>query len=131
LRVNSTDTGASSGPAPALPATSDASDPPEQPQKPKKKRKTTATETAAPNDGDGENDDDDDLPSCLHPDDPANFLKLSRALQLLLAQTLKEEDISAAGALLSEYCSELVLVCSHISSDYNPLLTLNDSALWP
>jgi hypothetical protein len=78
----------------------------------RKKRKGNAEEATATNhDGTNDDDNDNDLPSCLHPDDPANFLKLSQALQLLLARTLTDEDISEASILLSEYCSELVTVC--------------------
>lgn len=55
-------------------------------------------------------DEDEDLPSCLHPDDPANFLKLGQALRLFLAREISDTQIDVADGLLREYCQELVLV---------------------
>ncbi|KAH9912376.1 hypothetical protein B0H21DRAFT_828763 [Amylocystis lapponica] len=53
-------------------------------------------------------DDDSHLPSNLHPRDPANFLKLSRALRLLLAERITPSQITEAETLLREYCAELI-----------------------
>lgn len=55
-------------------------------------------------------DDDEDLPSCLHPDDPSNFLKLGHALRLLLGHEVTDDQIDEADQLLREYCQELVEV---------------------
>ncbi|RXW14412.1 hypothetical protein EST38_g11447 [Candolleomyces aberdarensis] len=57
---------------------------------------------------DGDDEVDDDLPSCLHPDDPANFMKLSQALRLLLQRQLSDHDINVAEELLRSYCTELI-----------------------
>lgn len=57
-------------------------------------------------------DEDEEATPCLHPDDPANFLKLSNALRLLLSRVITDEEIDEAFDLLSNYCSELVTVCS-------------------
>lgn len=53
----------------------------------------------------------DDSPYSMHPDDPANFLKLSEALRLLGAQILTAADITRADTLLREYNTELITVC--------------------
>ncbi|EDR11390.1 uncharacterized protein LACBIDRAFT_323939 [Laccaria bicolor S238N-H82] len=55
-------------------------------------------------------DEDEDLPSCLHPDDPANFLKLGQALRLFLAREISDAQIDVADGLLREYCQELVVL---------------------
>ena len=55
-------------------------------------------------------DDDEDLPSCLHPDNPSNFLKLGHALRLLLGREVTDDQIDEADQLLCEYCQELVEV---------------------
>ncbi len=57
---------------------------------------------------DGDDDDDENTPSCLHPDDPANFLKLSQALRLLMSRQITETQIGQAEALLRDYCQELI-----------------------
>ncbi|KAI1783145.1 hypothetical protein LXA43DRAFT_977257 [Ganoderma leucocontextum] len=44
----------------------------------------------------------------LHPDDPANFLKLSEALRLLTSHVLTTAEIKDADKLLREYCTELL-----------------------
>ncbi|KAL6299063.1 hypothetical protein BKA93DRAFT_830185 [Sparassis latifolia] len=44
----------------------------------------------------------------LHPDDPANFLKLSEALGILTGDILFEADLPAADQLLREYSTELI-----------------------
>jgi hypothetical protein len=61
-------------------------------------------------DGDVDEPDDEELPSCLHPDDPANFLKLGRAMRILVSREITEQEIEEADALLREYTSELVEV---------------------
>ncbi|KAI0650610.1 hypothetical protein C8Q79DRAFT_395434 [Trametes meyenii] len=45
---------------------------------------------------------------CLHPDDPAHFLKLSEALKLLTAHVLTTYDIQEADKLLREYGKDIV-----------------------
>lgn len=39
----------------------------------------------------------------LHPNDPEHFLKLSKALELLLGRTMRRQDIEVADRLLREY----------------------------
>ncbi len=68
-----------------------------------KKRKKSAQQD--------DEDDEDDSPTSLHPDDPANFLKLCKALRILFNRTLTKQDIDQADVLLRSYCSELVSVC--------------------
>ncbi|KAI0349431.1 hypothetical protein OH77DRAFT_1580440 [Trametes cingulata] len=55
-------------------------------------------------------DDEDDTPlSCqLHPRDLSNFLKLCKALQLLLNDHINETQLVQADALIREYCIELI-----------------------
>jgi len=82
-----------------------------------------------PGEEEDEEDEDEDPLSCLHPDDPANFLKLCRALRILVAREVTEADITEASILLQEYCSELIKVRSLDSSntsDVNKCL-----AIWP
>lgn len=58
-------------------------------------------------------DDDDDSSSSganLHPDDPANFYKLSQALRLILSRTIKRSEINEADQLLRAYCGGLLKV---------------------
>lgn len=54
--------------------------------------------------------DDEDAPPSLHPDDPANFLKLGHALRLLLAKQITTNELGVAEQQLREYTSELVQV---------------------
>jgi hypothetical protein len=49
----------------------------------------------------------------LHPDDPANFLKLSAALRLLVHRRLTDCHIDRAEQLIREYCTELLPVSPH------------------
>ncbi|RXW14351.1 hypothetical protein EST38_g11510 [Candolleomyces aberdarensis] len=51
---------------------------------------------------------EEELAACLHPDDPANFMKLCEALRLLLSREISDRQIDEAERLLSAYCSELV-----------------------
>ncbi|KIO10550.1 hypothetical protein M404DRAFT_21461 [Pisolithus tinctorius Marx 270] len=44
----------------------------------------------------------------LHPSDPANFLKLSMAIQILIKCTITDNDIDKANRLLHEYNIELI-----------------------
>jgi hypothetical protein len=60
-----------------------------------------------PADG-NESEEDEDTPPCLHPDDPANFLKLGRAMRILLSREITDDQIEEADALLREYNQELV-----------------------
>ncbi len=46
----------------------------------------------------------------LHPRDVENFLKLSEALTIFLADELCEADIAKADQLLRDYCTELLEV---------------------
>lgn len=69
----------------------------------KRKRKSKASENVS-------DDEDDDLPSCLHPDDPENFLKLCRALRILVSRRVTDEEIDEADKLMREYCTELIEV---------------------
>ncbi|KIM79981.1 hypothetical protein PILCRDRAFT_89847 [Piloderma croceum F 1598] len=72
----------------------------------RQRQKRKRTEDAG---GNNESDEDDsEQPSCLHPDDPANFLMLLKALRILLGRELTEEQIDEADKLLCEYCSDLV-----------------------
>lgn len=38
---------------------------------------------------------EEELPACLHPDDPANFMKLCMALRLLMKREVSDADIGA------------------------------------
>ncbi|KAK0432003.1 hypothetical protein EV421DRAFT_1911298 [Armillaria borealis] len=58
-------------------------------------------------DPNSENDADPALPN-IHPNDPANFFKLSAALQLILAQKTCNQDIEEADVLLQQYDLELI-----------------------
>jgi hypothetical protein len=55
-------------------------------------------------------DDDEETPLGLHPDDPANFLKLCRALRLLMSRRITDIQINQADDLLRSYCLELISV---------------------
>ncbi|THU88212.1 hypothetical protein K435DRAFT_680238 [Dendrothele bispora CBS 962.96] len=46
--------------------------------------------------------------SNLHPNDPANFLKLATALVLFTARSLNDEEVERADILIREYCVELI-----------------------
>ena len=58
------------------------------------------------------NSPDKPKPSSLHPDDPANFLKLCTALKILVAWEITDDQIETARGLLQSYCKELVYVSS-------------------
>lgn len=93
-----------SGPAPATSGTASASTSRGQTSAPKvgKRKRQEAPEDDA---------EVEDLPSTLHPDDPANFLKLCEAIRVLLSPTLTDADINKSDGLLREYCTELITVC--------------------
>jgi hypothetical protein len=74
-----------------------------KPSKPKAKKRLRKKPTTAPQD-------EDEIPGNLHPDDPNNFLKLCRAIQILVHRTITEVDLQEADLLLREYCAELVTV---------------------
>jgi len=57
------------------------------------------------------NDGEEELKFGLHPDDPANFLKLCAALRILMQHVLSETDIDNADSLLREYATESIKVC--------------------
>ncbi|KAG1907550.1 uncharacterized protein F5891DRAFT_974250 [Suillus fuscotomentosus] len=50
----------------------------------------------------------DDLKFSLHPEDPANFLKLSAVLRILIKHQLSDEDLDEADQLIRDYCTELL-----------------------
>lgn len=52
----------------------------------------------------------DDLKFSLHPKDPANFLKLSAALCILIKHQLSDKDLDEVDQLLRAYCTELLNV---------------------
>jgi len=56
----------------------------------------------------------------LHSDDPANFLKLSMAICILIKHTIVDDDIDEADWLLREYNTKLIKVC----------LQLYNNSLW-
>ncbi|KAG1736838.1 uncharacterized protein EDB91DRAFT_1055457 [Suillus paluster] len=53
-------------------------------------------------------DEEEELKFGLHPDDPANFLKLSGALRILMHHTLSDTDIDCADTLIRQYATELL-----------------------
>ncbi|KAG9317973.1 hypothetical protein JVU11DRAFT_29 [Chiua virens] len=53
-------------------------------------------------------EDDTDLKFKLHHRDPANFLKLSRALRFLMKHVISDRNIEQADQLIREYCAELI-----------------------
>lgn len=48
----------------------------------------------------------------MHPDDANNFLKLAAALKILLARTVRLEDLGRAENLLREYLEGYLVVSS-------------------
>lgn len=54
---------------------------------------------------------DEATPANLHPHDPGNFLKLCRAIRILVGRRITEGELQEADQLLREYCYELVKVC--------------------
>jgi hypothetical protein len=70
------------------------------------------------------------LKFCLHPDDPANFLKLSTALIILTKTSITSEELVVANNLLWEYCTELIMVTAVLlSSSTNNELQLYGPAV--
>ncbi|KAG0694715.1 hypothetical protein DFH29DRAFT_1006099 [Suillus ampliporus] len=57
---------------------------------------------------DAGDDGEEELKFGLHPDDPANFLKLSGALRILMQHTLSDTDIDSADRLIRQYVTELL-----------------------
>lgn len=53
-------------------------------------------------------EEEEDVQSCLHPDDPANFLKLCQALRILISREVTTAQVNHADSLLREYCTELL-----------------------
>ncbi|KAJ2933395.1 hypothetical protein H1R20_g3689, partial [Candolleomyces eurysporus] len=99
--------------APTPRASTTATSTPETPMSAAPTSKTGKRKHAARLSNSGDNElnaleDDEELAACLHPDDPSNFMKLCRALRLLLARQISDQEIDEAEKLLSEYCSELV-----------------------
>ena len=63
------------------------------------------------------NDPTSTRPSNLHPDNPANFLKLCMALKLLVSRKITDDQIEQASQLLRSYCQEVVNVgCRYSTS---------------
>jgi hypothetical protein len=60
----------------------------------------------------GKSDDETNEPRQpnLHPQDPANFFKLSSFLKIVLAHTITDDDIDQAEGLIRAYCTELLHV---------------------
>jgi len=65
---------------------------------------------------------------CLNPKDPANFLKLVSALNILLSDTLTDKEIDTADDLVREYNIELIEVGR--TPGGLPLLNFICLALW-
>ncbi|KAG0705870.1 hypothetical protein DFH29DRAFT_996311 [Suillus ampliporus] len=57
---------------------------------------------------DAGDDGEEELKFGLHPDDPANFLKLSGALRILMQHTLSDADIDSADTLIRQYVTKLL-----------------------
>ncbi|KAG1818071.1 uncharacterized protein BJ212DRAFT_1479900 [Suillus subaureus] len=53
-------------------------------------------------------DDEEELKFGLHPDNPANFLKLSGALWILMQHTFLDADIDSTDTLIQQYITELL-----------------------
>lgn len=64
---------------------------------------------------------DDEAPCCLHPDDPAHFLKLSAALRCFMQTEIDDEDISRGTSLLHEYVRDIPRVSNHIAIYYHSI----------
>jgi hypothetical protein len=63
----------------------------------------------------------------LHPDDPANFFKLSKFLKIVLAHSITNDDINDAEGLIRSYCTELLHVSFFLIAelrDISPSLKL-------
>lgn len=54
-------------------------------------------------------------PSNLHPDDPANFLKLSEALKIYMSYRITDTEIDKADNLIRAYNLELIKVRGSVS----------------
>ncbi|KAJ7170889.1 hypothetical protein C8R43DRAFT_1120617 [Mycena crocata] len=67
----------------------------------KRARKTASTEAE-------DEERDNATPPNLHPDDPANFLKLCTAIKILVLDTITENSLQSSDELLRAYCQELV-----------------------
>lgn len=50
-------------------------------------------------------------PCNLHPDDPANFMKLASVLRIFFAQEITRGEVEEGDRVLREYCIELMHVC--------------------
>lgn len=80
-------------------------------QRRRKRKKTTMTNTE-------EEEHDNTAPPNLHPDDPANFLKLCAALKILVSpRAITEEELTLADNLIREYGLELTTVSCRTSRD--------------
>lgn len=60
---------------------------------------------------------------CLHPDDPAKFLKLSAALQILIKCEITDDDLMMADELIHMYNTKLIQV--HCDIPWSFLLTIS------
>jgi len=61
---------------------------------------------------------EEDVKFGLHPDDPANFLKLCAALRILMQHVLSDTDIDSADTLIRQYNTELIKVCFAVTSTF-------------
>lgn len=103
-------------------ATMEAPAPPAMPTNPAARRLVSSSKRKRQDvDDDAEGD---ELPATLHPDDPANFMKLCDAIRILLAPSLTDMDINKGDDLLRDYCTELITVCPNsiagINTHYPP-----------
>ena len=60
---------------------------------------------------------------CLHPDDLANFLKLSAALRILIKCEITDDDLMMADELIHMYNTKLIQV--HCDIPWSFLLTIS------
>jgi hypothetical protein len=78
-----------------------------------------------PHTTDAGDDGEEELKFGLHPDNPANFLKLSGALWIFMQHTLSDADINAADTLIRQYVTELLKVRLAINLSYGMPLNLH------
>ncbi|KAG2336005.1 hypothetical protein BDR05DRAFT_1006250 [Suillus weaverae] len=78
---------------------------------------TTAPPNEVPPMTDVGDEGEDEIKFGLHPDDPANFLKLSAALCILMRHSLSDADIDSADTLIQQYTTELLKGCLLYSSN--------------
>ncbi len=57
---------------------------------------------------------DNAMVSNLHRDDPANFVKLCKALRILVSKRITVDDLNISDTLLRNYTKELMVVSSSL-----------------